>query len=377
MLIRLLRTQLQPYRRPVALVVLLQLIQTLATLYLPTLNADIIDNGVIKGDTSYIIHTGGIMIAVALVQIACLVGAVYLGARTAMAVGRDLRRAVFSRVMDFSAREVGRFGTPSLITRTTNDVQQIQMLALMTFTMMVSAPIICVGGIVLALNQDVTLSSLLLVAVPLLAIIVGLIIWRMRPLFRLMQDRIDRINSVLREQITGVRVVRAFVRDGRERARFAGSSTELLEVGLGTGRLMALMFPSVMLVLNLSSVAVLWFGGHLVASGAMQIGSLTAFLSYLLLILMSVMMATFLFMMVPRAEVSAERIVEVLDTEPDIIRRRTRCAARPPAATWTFATWSSAIPAPRSRCCTASAWRPGPAKLPPSSAAPAAARQPC
>jgi ATP-binding cassette, subfamily B, multidrug efflux pump len=319
-LIRLLRTQLQPYRRPVALVVLLQLIQTLATLYLPTLNADIIDNGVIKGDTSYIIHTGGIMMAVAVVQIACLVGAVYLGARTAMAVGRDLRQAVFSRVMDFSAREVGRFGTPSLITRTTNDVQQVQMLALMTFTMMVSAPIICVGGIVLALNQDVMLSSLLLVAVPLLAIIVGLIIWRMRPLFRIMQERIDGINSVLREQITGVRVVRAFVRDGRERARFAGSSTELLEVGLGTGRLMALMFPSVMLVLNLSSVAVLWFGGHLVASGAMQIGSLTAFLSYLLLILMSVMMATFLFMMVPRAEVSAERIVEVLDTEPDIIQ---------------------------------------------------------
>jgi ATP-binding cassette subfamily B multidrug efflux pump len=319
-LIRLLRTQLQPYRRPVALVVLLQFIQTLATLYLPTLNADIIDNGVIKGDTSYIIHTGGLMIAVALVQIVCLVGAVYLGARTAMAVGRDLRQAVFSRVMDFSAREVGRLGTPSLITRTTNDVQQIQMLTLMTFTMMVSAPIICVGGIVLALNQDVTLSSLLLVAVPLLAIIVGLIIWRMRPLFRLMQERIDRINSVLREQITGVRVVRAFVRDGHERARFARSSTELLEVGLGTGRLMALMFPSVMLVLNLSSVAVLWFGGHLVASGAMQIGSLTAFLSYLLLILMSVMMATFLFMMVPRAEVSAERIVEVLDTEPDIIQ---------------------------------------------------------
>ena len=320
MLIRLLRTQLRPYRRPVAMVVLLQLIQTLATLYLPTLNADIIDNGVIKGDTSYIIHTGGTMIAVSLVQIVCLVGAVYLGARTAMAVGRDLRQAVFSRVMDFSAREVGRLGTPSLITRTTNDVQQVQMLALMTFTMMVSAPIICVGGIVLALNQDVTLSSLLLVAVPLLAIIVGLIIWRMRPLFRLMQERIDRINSVLREQITGVRVVRAFVRDGRERARFAESSTELLEVSLGTGRLMALMFPSVMLVLNLSSVAVLWFGGHLVASGAMQIGSLTAFLSYLLLILMSVMMATFLFMMVPRAEVSAERIVGVLDTEPDIIQ---------------------------------------------------------
>ena len=320
MLIRLLRDYLRPYRRPVAAVILLQLVQTLATLYLPTLNADIIDNGVIRGDTGYIIHTGGIMLAVAFVQIICSGGAVYLGARTAMAVGRDMRQAVFSRVMEFSAREVGRFGTPSLITRTTNDVQQVQMLALMTFTMMVSAPIMCVGGILLALNQDVPLSSLLLVAVPLLAIIVTLIISRMRPLFRLMQERVDGISSVLREQITGVRVVRAFVRDGQERDRFAAASTELFDVSLGTGRLMALMFPSVMLVLNLSSVAVLWFGGHLVASGSMQIGSLTAFLTYLLQILMSVMMATFMFMLVPRAEVCAERIVEVLDTEPDIIQ---------------------------------------------------------
>jgi ATP-binding cassette, subfamily B, multidrug efflux pump len=318
-LIRVLRDYLRPYRRPLALVVLLQLVQTLATLYLPTLNADIIDNGVITGNTGYILHTGGVMLAVALVQIVCAIGAVYFGARTAMSLGRDLRQAVFSRVMAFSAREVGRFGTPSLITRTTNDVQQVQMLALLTFTLMVSAPIMCVGGILLALNQDVELSSLLLVAVPLLAIIVTLIISRMRPLFRLMQERIDGINSVLREQITGVRVVRAFVREGHERDRFATASNELLDVSLGTGRLMALMFPSVMLVLNLSSVAVLWFGGHLVASGSMQIGSLTAFLTYLLQILMSVMMATFMFMLVPRAEVCAERIVEVLDTEPDIV----------------------------------------------------------
>ena len=319
MLIRVLRDYLRPYRRPLALVVLLQLVQTLATLYLPTLNADIIDNGVITGNTGYILHTGGVMLAVALVQIVCAIGAVYFGARTAMGLGRDLRQAVFSRVMAFSAREVGRFGTPSLITRTTNDVQQVQMLALLTFTLMVSAPIMCVGGILLALNQDVELSSLLLVAVPLLAIIVTLIISRMRPLFRLMQERIDGINSVLREQITGVRVVRAFVREGHERDRFGTASNELLDVSLGTGRLMALMFPSVMLVLNLSSVAVLWFGGHLVASGSMQIGSLTAFLTYLLQILMSVMMATFMFMLVPRAEVCAERIVEVLDTEPDIV----------------------------------------------------------
>ncbi len=321
MLIRLLRDYLRPYRRPLAAVVVLQLVQTLATLYLPTLNADIIDNGVIRGDTSYILHTGGFMLAVALLQIVCAVGAVFFGAHTAMALGRDLRQAVFSRVMAFSAREVGRFGTPSLITRTTNDVQQVQMLALMTFTLMVSAPIMCVGGIILALNQDVTLSSLLLVAVPLLAIIVGLIIWRMRPLFRLMQVRIDQISAVLREQITGVRVVRAFVRERHERERFEQASTELMRVSLGTGRLMALMFPSVMVVLNFSSVAVLWFGGHLVNNGSMQIGSLTAFLTYLLQILMSVMMATFMFVMVPRAEVCAERMVEVLDTEPDIIQR--------------------------------------------------------
>jgi ATP-binding cassette subfamily B multidrug efflux pump len=321
-LIRLLREHLRPYRRDLWYVVVLQLVQTLATLYLPTLNADIIDNGVITGNTSYIWRTGGFMIAVAFVQIICATGAVFYGARTAMAVGRDMRLAVFSRIQDFSAREVGHFGTPSLITRNTNDVQQVQMLALMTFTLMVSAPIMCVGGIILALNQDVRLSALLLVAVPALGIIVALIISRMRPLFRQMQDRIDQINRVLREQITGVRVIRAFVRDTRERDRFEGANTELFDVSLGTGKLMALMFPSVMLVLNISSIAVLWFGGHLVANGTMPVGALTAFLTYLLQILMSVMMATFMFVMVPRAEVCAERIVEVIDTEPDV---------RPPA----------------------------------------------
>jgi len=317
-LIRLLREHLRPYRRDLTFVILLQLFQTLATLYLPTLNADIIDNGVITGHMHYIWHTGGVMIVVTLAQIICATGAVYFGARTAMALGRDVRLAVFSRVQEFSAREVGHFGTPSLITRNTNDIQQVQMLALMTFTLMVSAPIMCVGGIILALNQDVKLSSLLLVAVPALGIIVALIISRMRPLFRQMQDRIDQINRVLREQITGVRVIRAFVRDPRERDRFAVASTELYDVSLGTGRLMALMFPSVLLVLNFSSIAVLWFGGQLVASGSMQVGSLTAFLTYLLQILMSVMMATFMFVMVPRAEVCADRIMELLDTEPDV-----------------------------------------------------------
>jgi ATP-binding cassette subfamily B multidrug efflux pump len=318
-LIRVLRAYLRPYRKPIALVVLLQLIQTLATLYLPTLNAEIIDNGVVKGDIGYIVHTGGVMIAVTLAQVVCAIGAVYFGARTSMALGRDMRSAIFDRVQDFSAREVGRFGTPSLITRTTNDVQQVQMLALLTFTLMVSAPIICVGGILMALNQDVPLSSLLLVIVPLLAVVVALIIARMRPLFRLMQVRLDRINRVLREQISGVRVVRAFVRDSSECERFAGANTELFDVSLGVGKLMALMFPAVLLVINASSVAVLWYGGHRIASGAMQIGALTAFLNYLVQILMSVMMATFMFVMVPRAEVCAERIQEVLDTESSVV----------------------------------------------------------
>ena len=258
------------------------------------------------------------MLAVALVQIVCSIGAVYFGARTAMALGRDVRQAVFTKVQQFSAREVSHFGAPSLITRSTNDVQQVQMLALMTFTMMVSAPIMCVGGIILALHQDVPLSSLLLVAVPALGIIVTAIIARMRPLFRQMQVRIDEIARVLREQISGVRVIRAFVRENREQDRFSAANTDLFTVSLGTGRLMALMFPAVMLVLNFSSIAVLWFGGHLVASGSMQVGALTAFLTYLLQILMSVMMATFMFVMVPRAEVCAERIVEALDTEPDV-----------------------------------------------------------
>jgi ATP-binding cassette, subfamily B, multidrug efflux pump len=319
MLIRLLRSYLRPYRKAITAVAVLQLVQTLATLYLPKLNADIIDNGVITGDTHYILRTGGMMLAISLVQIACAICAVYFGAKTAMALGRDVRHGVFSRVQAFSARELGRLGTPSLITRTTNDVQQVQMLTVMTFTLLVSAPIMCIGGIILALNQDVPLSSLLLVAVPVLGIIVSLIISRMRPLFRLMQTRIDVINRVLREQISGVRVIRAFVRDSRERERFGTANSDLFDVSLGVGRLIAFMFPSVMLVLNLSSIAVLWFGGHLVASGSMQIGALTAFLSYLLQILMSVMMATFVFMMVPRAEVSAERIMEVLDTEPDLL----------------------------------------------------------
>jgi ATP-binding cassette, subfamily B, multidrug efflux pump len=318
-LIRLLRSHLRPYKKPIALLVLLQFVQTCATLYLPTLNADIIDNGVVRGDTGYILAFGALMIGISLVQVVCNIGAVYYGARTAAAVGRDIRAAVFDRVQSFSAREVGHFGAPSLITRTTNDVQQVQMLVLMTFTLVVSAPIMCVGGIVLALGLDVPLSGVLLAVVPVLGISVSLIVRRLRPLFRTMQERLDIVNRVLREQITGNRVIRAFVRDDYEKDRFRTANTELTDVSLGTGRMLALMFPIVMTVINFSSIAVVWFGAHRIDSGGMEIGALTAFLAYLMQIVMAVMMATFMFMMMPRAEVCAERIQEVLDTETSVV----------------------------------------------------------
>lgn len=318
-LIRLLRTYLRPYKKPIALLVAFQFLQTCATLYLPTLNADIIDNGVVKGDTDYILSFGALMIGISLAQVVCNIGAVYYGARTASALGRDVRGAVFDRVQSFSAREVGHFGAPSLITRTTNDVQQVQMLVLMTFTLMVSAPIMCVGGIVLALGLDVPLSTVLIAVVPVLGVCVTLIVRRLRPLFRSMQDRLDTVNRVLREQISGNRVIRAFVRDSYEQERFGRANTELTEMQLATGRLLALMFPIVMTVVNLSSIAVVWFGAHRIDSGGMAIGDLTAFLAYLMQIVMSVMMATFMFMMVPRAEVCAERIQEVLDTESSVV----------------------------------------------------------
>jgi ATP-binding cassette subfamily B multidrug efflux pump len=321
-LIQLLRVHLRPYRTTIVLVVLFQFLQTLATLYLPTLFADIIDNGVVKGDTRYIMRVGGGMLGITLLQIAAQIAAVYFGARTAMAVGRDVRAGIFARVQEFSTREVGQFGAPSLITRTTNDVQQVQMLVLLTFTLMVSAPIMCVGGVILALRQDVPLSGLLLVIVPALVIVVSILIVRMRPLFRSMQVRIDKVNRVMREQISGIRVIRAFVRDERERERYGGANDELTDVSLRVGKLMAFMFPTVMLIVNISSVAVLWFGAHRIDSGEMQVGALTAFLSYLMQILMSIMMATFMFVMVPRAEVCAERIEDVMNTESSV---------RPPA----------------------------------------------
>lgn len=318
MLVRLLRAYLRPYARPIAAIVALQFIQTLATLYLPTLNADIIDNGVVKGDTDYIVRVGGVMLAVTLLQMVCAIIAVYLSARTAMALGRDVRAAVFDRVQSFSARELAHFGAPSLITRTTNDVQQVQTLCLMTFTLMVTVPIMCVGGIVMALNQDVPLSALLLVIVPVLGVLVSLIVRRLRRAFRGVQESVDKVNRVLREQITGIRVIRAFVRDRYERERFAGANTELMEVSLRAGRLLSLLFPVVILVINVSSVAVVWFGGQRIDGGGMQIGALTAFLSYLMQILTAVMMGTFMLMMVPRAEVCAERVQEVLSTESSV-----------------------------------------------------------
>ena len=318
MLNRLLVTYLRPYRRELTAVLLLQLVGTVATLYLPSLNADIIDFGVARGDTGYIVETGGWMLAVTLVQILCSVGAVWFGARVAMAFGRDLRSGVFRRVGTFSAREVASFGAPSLITRTTNDVQQLQLLVVMFCTMFVAAPIMCVAGVVMALREDVGLSWLLLVCVPVLAIAIGLIVSRTVPQFRLMQDRIDQVNRVLREQLSGIRVVRAFVREKAENERFGDANRQLTETALRVGRLQALLYPTVMLILNVSSVAVLWFGAHRVDSGEMQIGALTAFLAYLLQILMAVMMASFISMMIPRAAVCAERIQEVLGTESSV-----------------------------------------------------------
>ena len=319
MLITLLRRFLRPYRALLVGIVVLQLIGTLANLYLPSLNASIIDNGVAKGDTGFIWHTGMIMLGISLVQIVCTISAVYLGARTAMGYGRDLRGAIFDRVLTFSARELNTFGAPTLITRNTNDVQQVQMLVLLSCTMFVAAPITMIGGIVMAIRENAGLSWLVVVAVPVLAICVLLIIRKMRPLFGQMQTRIDAVNRILREQITGIRVVRAFVREPYERQRFDRANADLTQTATLVGRYQATLFPVVMLILNVSSVAVLWFGGMRIDAGTMQIGQLTAFLTYLIQILMSVMMATFLLMIAPRAAVCAGRIGEVLQTESTVV----------------------------------------------------------
>ncbi|WP_286928603.1 MULTISPECIES: ABC transporter ATP-binding protein [Aeromicrobium] len=318
MLIALLRHHLRPYRVPVLVVCLFQLVQTLATLYLPGLNADIIDEGVAQGDIGRIWQVGGLMLAVTVLQVVCNVVAVFIGSRVAMAVGRDLRAEVFGTVQSFGSREMASFGPPTLITRNTNDVQQVQLLLFMGLTMMVAAPITGIGGLVMALREDVQLSAVFLIVLPVLVISLGLIIAKMRPLFRLMQERIDTLNQIMREQITGVRVVRAFVREDQEAARFAHANELNRQVAVGAGRLMTIFFPLLMGIMNLSVVLALWWGASRIGAGELQIGQLTAFQQYLIQTLMAVMMATFMFMLWPRSEVSAERLTEVLRTEPAI-----------------------------------------------------------
>lgn len=318
MLLRLIRARLAPYRVLLVVLVLFQLVNVVANLYLPDLNANIIDRGVSRGDTGYIWRTGGWMLAISLVQVIASVIAAYVGARISVFFGRDTRRAVFRAVGAFSAREVGRFGAPSLITRSTNDVQQVQLLVLMSCTLMVSAPIMMVGGIVMALRQDVGLSWLIVLAVVVLAVAVALIVRRMVPGFRLVQERIDVVNRVMREHLSGVRVIRAFSREPYEQARFDQATDNLTQASIRVGSLMMMLFPLVFTVMNLSTVGVWWFGAHQVADGAVEIGALSAYMTYLIQILMSVMMATFMFMMIPRAAVAAERITQVLDTEPSV-----------------------------------------------------------
>ncbi|MER5963929.1 ABC transporter permease, partial [Streptomyces sp. NPDC002057] len=319
MLLRLLVPRLGPYRPLLVLLVALQLVQSLASLALPTLNAGVIDEGVLRGDTGRVLSGGAVMIAVTLVQAVVAAAATYVGARIAMGVARDLRSEVFRHIQDFSARERGRFGAASLITRATNDIQQIQTFTVLVLTMLVAAPLLCVGGIAMALRQDVPLALVLLLFVPVMAGAVGAIVLRMRPLFRGMQERVDGANRVLREQITGVRVVRAFVRDRHERERFGAANDELLSVGLRAGRLQALMYPTVLIVWELTTVALVYVGAHRIESGALQPGGLVAFLGYLLQTAMSVMMVLFLLMNMPRAEVGAERVREVLDTRSSVV----------------------------------------------------------
>ncbi len=318
MLKKLLGSHLRPYRKVLWILLILQTVQTSAALTLPTLNARIIDKGVLGRNVGYIWTWGAIMVAFALIQVVFSIGAVYYGGQVAMKFGRDLRKNLFHKVTDFSTREVGSFGAPSLITRITNDVQQVQLLVVMACTMAIAAPITMVVGVIMALRQDVGLSVILVVAMPIAAVVLGLIVSQMVPAFRLMQDRIDQVNRVLREQITGIRVVRAFVREPEEARRFGSANEELTAVSLRAGRLMASMFPTVNFLINASSTAVLWFGASRISSGHIQVGSLVAYLSYLVQILMSVMMATFMVSMIPRASVSSTRIQEVLDTEVSV-----------------------------------------------------------
>ena len=318
MLINLLQEKLRPYRRLLWIVVVFQAIQSLAGLYLPTLNARIIDRGITQGDTTYIWRVGGLMLLTTLVQVLLSIAAIYFGSRASMAFGRDTRSALFHQVNSFSSREVAHFGAPSLITRITNDVQQVQMLVLTTCTLLVAAPFTAIGGLVLALQQDVNLSWIIVIAIPLVMSILGTVVYKMVPTFRVMQVRIDRINEILREQLSGIRVVRAFVREPQEMARFQEANHDVAQTALRGGRLMSLMFPTATFIVNLSCVAVVWFGSNRIAAGQMKLGPMVAFLTYLAQILMSVMMATFMAAIWPRAAVSAERIQEVLSTTSSV-----------------------------------------------------------
>ena len=315
-MIRLLRTYLRPYSTQILIVLGLLLVQSIGNLYLPTLNGDIINDGVAKGDNDFILRTGGFMLVVTLVLGVASIIAVYLGARTAMGFGRDVRSAIFRKVESFSQVEVNQFGPASLITRNTNDVQQVQMVVFMTLTLIITAPILIIGGIILAIRQDVPLSGLLVVVLPIMAVFIGIIMYRAIPLFRAMQVKLDRINQVMRETLSGVRVIRAFVRTRDEEERFDEASLDLFDTSIRVNRLFALTIPVMTGILNLSTVAVMWFGAMRVDSGQMPIGNLTAFLQYLLQIMFSMLMAVFMFVFVPRAAVSAGRIQEVLDTEP-------------------------------------------------------------
>ena len=319
MLTQILKTYLRPYRNQVYLILLMLLIQAIASLYLPNLNAELINNGVAKGNVGYIWHIGEIMLASSALVMGASVLLAFLAARVAMAFGRDLRTAVFTAVEGFSARELNKFGAPSLITRNTNDVQQVQLVLFMGFTMMIGAPITGVGAIIMAVRSNAKLSSLLLVVVPIMGLLIVLLLRRIVPAFRAMQVKIDRINLVLREQIAGVRVIRAFVKTRQEESRFADASLDLMQTQLRVTRTFALMFPSLSMILNLSSVAVIWFGAKLINSGNLQIGNMTAFLSYIMLILSSVMMAIFMSLQIPRAAACAERIQEVLDTKSSVV----------------------------------------------------------
>ena len=316
---RLLVSHLRPYKKVLVIVVVLQTLQTTATLALPAYSADIIDQGVMTGDNAFIRSTGAVMLVITLFQVMFGIGAVWFGARAAMSFGRDVRRDLFDQVLSFSAREVGTFGAPSLITRITNDVQQVQLMVVMGTTMMIAAPLTMVIGVIMALREDVNLSVVLLVCVPAAAVALGSIVYRMVPGFQAMQDRIDRVNRVLREQITGVRVVRAFVREPQEEERFAEANEGLTSTSLSLGRLQAAMFPTMTVIVNLSSIAVLWVGADLISEGELQIGSLIAYLTYLIQILISVVMATFMVSMIPRAAVAAERIQAVLDTSSSVV----------------------------------------------------------